>query len=209
MVTIAGMALKPHSPGKNMDEPEQTSGPPPTPETIFRDHAPRIYNLARRLMSNDADAEDVTQEVLLQVLRKLHTYRGDAALPTWLHRITVNTALAHRKKKARRDVQPLPDPLEEQFTHNGHHHMKPVRPWGGRPDQAALDRESHQVIEAAIAKLPENYRDVYVLSDVEGVPNSEIGEMLDLNLPAVKSRLHRARLLMRDALAPYFEEVTA
>lgn len=193
-----------------MDEPEPTPlTPAPTPETVFRDHAPRIYNLARRLMNNDADAEDVTQEVLLQVLRKLHTFRGDASLPTWLHRVTVNTALAHRKKKARRDAQQLPDPLEENFSGNGNHHTQAVRPWSVRPDQIALNRETHQVIEAAIAKLPENYRDIYVLSDVEGVPNSEIGEMLDLNLPAVKSRLHRARLLMRDALAPYFEEVTA
>jgi len=192
-----------------MDEPAPTlPDPAPTPETVFREHAPRIYNLARRMMNNDADAEDVTQEVLLQVLRKLHTFRGEASLPTWLHRITVNTALAHRKKKAQRDAEPLPGPLDE-FTPNGNHHTHAVRPWALRPDQAALDRESQQVIEAAIAALPDNYRDVYVLSDVEGVPNAEIGEMLDLNVPAVKSRLHRARLLMRDALAPYFEEVTA
>jgi RNA polymerase sigma-70 factor (ECF subfamily) len=95
------------------------------------------------------------------------------------------------------------DPLE-YFLQNGHTHPPA---WSVRPEQAVLDRETHQLIETAIAQLPEIYRDVYVLADVEGLPNSEIGEMLDLSVPAVKSRLHRARLLMRDALAPHFEEV--
>ena len=85
----------------------------------------------------------------------------------------------------------------------------PVRNWWIEPDKAALDREMHRLIEQAIAGLPEIYRDVYVLSDVEGLPNSEIADILGLSVPAVKSRLHRARLLMRNALAPHFEEVAA
>ena len=75
-----------------------------TPERVFRDYAPRVYNLARRMLGNDADAEDVTQDVLLQVVRKLDTFRGEAAFPTWLHRVTVNAALANRRKRARRKV---------------------------------------------------------------------------------------------------------
>jgi RNA polymerase sigma-70 factor (ECF subfamily) len=77
---------------------------------------------------------------------------------------------------------------------------------GSRPDQQALDRETRRLIEQAISRLPEMYRDVFVLADVESLPNAEIGEMLGLSLPAVKSRLHRARLLLRDALAPHFQE---
>jgi RNA polymerase sigma-70 factor, ECF subfamily len=173
---------------------------------LFRDYAPRIYHLARRMLGNEADAEDVTQEVLLQVLRKLHTFRGDSAFPTWLHRITVNAALAHRRKLATRDERQMPDMMEQVFAGNGHH-TGPLRPWSVRPEQQVLDRESHQVIEQAIARLPETYRDVYVLADVEGLPNAEIGDMLGLAVPAVKSRLHRARLMMRHTLAPYFEEV--
>src|SRR5438874_60205 len=73
-----------------------------TPDQVFRDYAPRVYNLARRMLGNDADAEDVTQDVLLQVVRKLHTFRGESQLPTWLHRVTVNAALAHREKRANR-----------------------------------------------------------------------------------------------------------
>lgn len=191
-----------------MDETHQRPpGPPLTPEQVFRDYAPRVYNLARRMLGNDADAEDVTQDVLLQVVRKLDTFRGESAFPTWLHRVTVNAALAHRRKRAQREDHRVKDPLEN-FLDDGHH-TAPIRPWSVQPDQQALDRETHQLIEKAIAGLPEIYRDVYVLADVEGLPNAEIGDMLHLSVPAVKSRLHRARLLMRDALAPHFEEVPA
>ena len=85
----------------------------------------------------------------------------------------------------------------------------PVRRWSVGPEEAALDRETHQLIKHTIGELPEEYRDVFVLSDVEGLPNAEIGEMLGLSLPAVESRLHRARQKLRDALAPHFEEVSA
>jgi RNA polymerase sigma-70 factor (ECF subfamily) len=178
-----------------------------TPEQVFKDHAGRVYNLARRMLGNDADAEDVVQDVLVQVVRKLHTFRGDADLTTWLHRVTVNAALAHRRKRAHREQREIHDPLDH-FVDSGMH-GNPVRPWSVEPDRQALDRETQQLVEKAIAELPELYRDVYVLADVEQLPNAEIADMLGLSLPAVKSRLHRGRLLMRHALAPHFEEVGA
>jgi RNA polymerase sigma-70 factor (ECF subfamily) len=175
-----------------------------TPERVFRDYAPRIYHLARRMLGNDADAEDVTQDVLLQVVRKLDTFRGESAFPTWLHRVTVNAALAHRRKRASQDDGRVHDPLEH-FDADGLH-AGPVKRWSVRPDQPVLDREQRQVIDKAILQLPEMYRDVFVLADVEQLPNAEIAEMLGIGLAAVKSRLHRARLMMRDLLAPHFEE---
>jgi RNA polymerase sigma-70 factor (ECF subfamily) len=178
-----------------------------TAERVFRDYAPRVYTLARRMLGNDADAEDVTQDVLLQVVRNLHNFRGEADPYTWLHRITVNAALAHRAKRARREEHESHDPLDH-FQGDGHH-PGPVRPWSVTPDQLALDRERGEIIEKAIARLPEIYRDVFVLADVEGLTNPQIGELLSLSVPAVKSRLHRGRMLMRDALAPHFEEVRA
>jgi RNA polymerase sigma-70 factor (ECF subfamily) len=178
--------------------------PPPTPADVFRDYAPRIYSLARRMLGNDADAEDVTQDVLLQVVRKLDTFRGDAALPTWLHRVTVNAALAHRQKRATRQQRETPDGPEDRADYDAH--AGPVRRWNVPPDEAVLARERHEIIEKAIEMLPEPFRDVYVLADVEGMPNSEIGDILGLSVAAVKSRLHRARLRLRDALAPHFEE---
>src|SRR5262249_36210712 len=189
-----------------MEEPQPVSSRPPlTPEQVFLDYAPRIYHLARRMLGSDADAEDVTQDVLLQVVRKLDTFRGEAALPTWLHRITVNAALAHRNKQVMRQRHQVPDPLDHYLA-NGRH-TTPIRPWSVEPEKQVLDQETHQLIERAIAGLPEIYRDVYVLADVEGLPNADIAQMLGLSVAAVKSRLHRGRLLMRDALAPHFEEV--
>jgi RNA polymerase sigma-70 factor (ECF subfamily) len=189
-----------------MDDVGKTAtAPPATPEEVFRDYGPRVYNLARRMLGNDADAEDVTQDVLLQVVRKLDTFRGEANFTTWLHRVTVNAALAHRRKKAHRAEHEHADPLQ-LFQSDGHH-SRPVRPWSVTPEQVLQSREQTRLIEEAIARLPEVYRDVYLLADVEGLPNQEIADLFGLSLAAVKSRLHRARLLMRQFLAPHFEEV--
>jgi RNA polymerase sigma-70 factor (ECF subfamily) len=150
------------------------------------------------MLGNDADAEDVTQDVLLQVVRKLGTFRGRSELTTWLHRVTVNAALAHRRKESRRrECQPAA-PLDALAA--------APRPGAAAeaPDRRALDRELRGLLERAIA-APEVYRDVYVLADVEDLPNAEIAALLGLRVPAVKSRLHRARLLMREALAPHVQ----
>jgi len=182
-------------------------GPPKTAEQVFRRYAPRIYSLALRMLGNEADAEDVTQDVLLQVIRKLDTFRGESAFPTWLHRVTVNAALAHRRRRASRDDHLVREPLD-RFLDDGSHDAA-VKHWSLQPDREAVDRETRDLIEKAIAGLPETYRDVYVLADVEGLSNAEIADMLRTSVPAVKSRLHRARLAMRHALAPHFEEVAA
>jgi len=193
--------------------PEPATGPavaPLTADRVFRDYAPRVYNLARRMLGNDADAEDVTQDVLLQVVRKLDTFRGEAAFPTWLHRVTVNAALAHRRKRAGRMAHQSSEPLDAVLEDGqGHGPPSGLKPWSVSPDKPVLDAETHEMIERAIGELPATYRDVYVLADVEGLPNADIGDMLGLSVAAVKSRLHRARLNMRDALAPHFEEVAS
>ena len=110
-------------------------------------------------------------------------------------------------KRARLQEHETHDPLNH-FQDDGHH-GRAVRPWSVAADQPVLDKEREEIIEKAITKLPDIYRDVYVLADVEGLSNPEIGDMLNLSLAAVKSRLHRGRMLMRDALAPHFEEMSA
>ncbi|AWM35809.1 ECF RNA polymerase sigma factor SigE [Gemmata obscuriglobus] len=175
-----------------------------TPELVFREYAPRIYNIARRMLGNDADAEDVTQDVLLQVVRKLDTFRGESQIATWLHRVTVNAALAHRARRANRqkhEGSEVADDVLEAAAPEGE-----VKRWNVAPDEPVLAAEQAAVIERAIAELPEPFRDVYLLADVEGLPNADIASMLDLSVAAVKSRLHRARMRMRDLLAPHFEE---
>lgn len=195
-----------------MSDPPKVVGTPPTPEFVFREYAPRIYHIARRLLNNEADAEDVTQDVLLQVVRKLHTFRGESTLPTWLHRITVNAALAHREKRANRakhETATGDEEMLEAVAAEPSHGVKLPRPnVHAGPDELALATEQRALIDRAIARLPQLFRDVFVLADVEGIPSDEIATLLGLSVPAVKSRLHRARLRMRDLLSPHFEDAT-
>jgi RNA polymerase sigma-70 factor (ECF subfamily) len=185
---------------------ENLSTHPLSAEQVFRAYAPRVYHTARRMVRSDDDAEDVTQDVLLQVVRKLPSFRGDSAFPTWLHRVTVNTALSHRRKQAACEADRVRDPFGgvlQEATAFG----PGRRPLG--PDAQLLLNEWRRQIDRAVAALPDGYRRVFVLADVEGRPNQAVADRLGLSLAAVKSRLHRARLLLRDALAPYFEEVAA
>src|ERR1700730_7072541 len=124
--------------GGPMDRVEQ-GGAAPVPEQVLRDYAPRVYSLAWRMLGNEADAEDVTQDVLLQVVRKLDTFRGESAFPTWLHRVTVKAALAARRKRATREDKRVADPLEH-FDTDGLH-GGPVKRWSVRPDQPMLEKE--------------------------------------------------------------------
>ncbi len=193
--------------------PPSPAGPPPPTdlrsraEQVFRQHGPRIYNLARRMVPSEHDAQDVAQEVLLQVVRKLDEFRGESDLTTWLHRVTVNAALAHRRKRAARPQEAAPGPLEARADTGTP--GDGGRRWRQGPEEQVLSRETRERLERAVAALPEMYRDVVVLADVHQLPNAEVAALLGVGLAAVKSRLHRARRLLRDALAPYFEEVAA
>jgi len=131
----------------------------------------------------------------------LDTYRGESALTTWLNRVTVNAALLHRRKQSRRRERQVHTRLDILPEHE--RACAAVSPRTA-PDQQVMDQEMQELIERAIAGLPDIYRDVYVLADVEELPNASIGEMLNLEVPAVKSRLHRARLMMREVLIPHF-----
>ena len=157
-------------------------------ERIYRRHHQRVYTLCLRMVRNAALAEDLTQEVFLQLHRKLHTFRGDAAITTWLHRLTVNQVLMHfRKPIVKSEVT-----TDETVT--------PVPIAGGteRPDRmAVLDRIA---LKEAIAKLPRGYRLVLILHDVEGYEHEEIGKMLGVAVGTTKSQLHKARMKLRDLL---------
>jgi RNA polymerase sigma-70 factor (ECF subfamily) len=179
---------------------------PSSPEQVFYEHAGRVYNLARGMLGQEADAEDVAQEVLLQVVRKLGSFRGEAEFSTWLHRVTVNAVLLHRRKAAQRSEWHIGIPPDH--LGNGPS-AGPTLPQEAAPDRQVLNRELRELIQRAIDALPPLYRDVCVLADAQGLSNAEVGALLGLRPPTVKSRRHRARLLMREALAPYFAEACA
>src|SRR6185312_3960582 len=146
----------------------------------------------------DADAEDVAQDVLLQVVRGLDNFRGESTIMTWLYRVTVNAALALRRKRAAVRERQFAEGASE-FCESGSQ-MAGFRTPPASPDAQALQGELRSRIETAIARLPENYRDPFILSDIEHLSYADITEVLGLSLAAVKSRIHRARLMLRDAL---------
>jgi RNA polymerase sigma-70 factor (ECF subfamily) len=184
-----------------------SSGTAQTAERVFEQYGTWVSQVARRLLSNDADADDVTQDVFLQVVRKLPSFRGEAAFPTWLYRVTVNAALTYRRKRAARREHTVLG-LRDDFLEDSDQKV-PRRRWLTDPEKRVLDQETHRLIESAIARLPEIFRHVYILADVMELPTTKIAGMLGLSLAAVKSRLHRARRLLRKALAPHYEPYAA
>jgi RNA polymerase sigma-70 factor (ECF subfamily) len=163
-------------------------------------HLPRLRSVLRRLLRDPGDVDDVLQDVMVTALQKLPTFRGEAQLGTWLHRIAVNAALLYRRRKARLAAV-MPHRLADKTSEV---HLRDLaRKQPERPDREVLKQEEARLILRAIASLPPMYRDVFVLADVNDQSNGTIARALALKLPAVKSRLHRARRMMRDQLAHY------
>lgn len=161
--------------------------------TLFHTHKPHIYSLCLRMTNNTAEAEDVTQEAFLQVFRKLSTFRGDSALSTWLHRIAVNTVLMRFRKKSLYELS-----LDEPSTKNPD--AKPVwREYGTRDCRLAgsIDRIA---LTQAIRELPEGYRTVFLLHEVEGYEHKEIAAFLGCSTGNSKSQLHKAKMRIRELL---------
>lgn len=165
-------------------------------------HLSRLRSVIRRILTNDVDTEDVLQDVMLTALQKMHTFRGDAQLGTWLHRIAVNAALLYRRKRAHLAKSEETRVDESKMEMQGP--TAPAQVKTKTPVQETIQQEGSRLIQSAISQLPPLYREVYLLADVEDQPNEAIAQRLRLNLAAVKSRLHRARKLMRDRLAPHF-----
>lgn len=179
---------------------------PEAVELLVERYADRVYRLARSITGSNEDAEEVTQDALWTAARKIHGFKGDAAFGSWLYRITANAAFMKlRERRARlREValEELLPALDEAGAH-----FEPIEDWSRRVEDPALQRELRQVLQAAIEELPPDYRTALVLHDVEGVSNPEIAEALGISLPAVKSRIHRARLFLRKRLGEYLSGV--
>jgi RNA polymerase sigma-70 factor, ECF subfamily len=154
-------------------------------EEIFRLHHRRVYSLCLRMIGNSTEAEDLAQDVFVQVFRKLGSFRGESAFTTWLHRLTVNQVLMHFRKNHVKKEQLTEDgemPVGIMFDRNKYN-RSPVL------DRLALDE--------AIVQLPHGYRMVFVLHDVEGLEHGEIASLLGCSIGTSKSQLHRARMRLR------------
>jgi RNA polymerase sigma-70 factor (ECF subfamily) len=162
---------------------------------IYSLHKRRIYSLCLRMVGNRAEAEDLTQEVFLQLYRKIGTFRGESAFSTWLSRMVINVVLMHLRKKGL-PVSSLDEAMEPtQDDRPGRGFSAPDLNLAGSIDRMALER--------AITTLPPGYRLVFILHDIKGYEHNEIAAMLDCSLGNSKSQLHKARLKLRDALRAY------
>ena len=165
-------------------------------------YGPRIQQLAMRHMKNREDAEEVTQDVLLKVHRKIHAFRGDAALSSWIYRITFNTAMSRlRQNRAARAAAQERDRVEA-LLETGERMRTLAEPadWSRMPDEHVMRAQLREALAAAVAELPEIYRAPVVLRDIEGLSTEEASSRLKVKDQTLKSRLHRGRLMLREKL---------
>jgi RNA polymerase sigma-70 factor (ECF subfamily) len=171
-------------------------------EALMARYSGRVYRLAYGITRSEADAEEVVQDVFLSLFRKIGTFEARSALGTWIYRVAVNAALVKRRgKRAQLEVH-LEDHLPA-FAEDGHREGDRdvlLADWSGRPDDALLAVETRAVLARALEALPDAHRAVVLLRDVEGLSNEETAEVLGDTVPSVKSRLHRARMALREQL---------
>lgn len=168
-------------------------------------HLPRLLVATRRLLGNEEDARDAVQEAFLSAFKALDGFQAGARLATWLHRIAVNAALMKLRSRRRRDEGTIED-LLPRFIDDGHHAERPCM-WDRRRVEESLERtETCALVRAAIERLPETFRTVLVLRDIEGLDSEETARALGVTTNAIAVRLHRARQALRTLLDEHFRE---
>jgi RNA polymerase sigma-70 factor (ECF subfamily) len=173
-------------------------------DDLLRQYQGKIFNLAMSILKNESDAEEATQDVFMTVIRKVDTFKGNSAFYSWMYRICVNTCLMRLRGKRRNDTVAIEE-FMPVFTEDGMH-ASPMDDWSKEVERKALNEELGKMIRKFTEELSEKYRVVFVLSDIEGLSNEETAKVLGMTVPAVKSRLHRARLYLREQLARYLKE---
>lgn len=175
-------------------------------EELMERFAPRVHRLAFGITRNEADAEEVVQDVFLRLFRKIDAFEGRSALGTWIYRIAVNTALIKRRGK-RAAFEVLIEDHLPTFKEDGHREgdrAMLLADWSETPEAELLSSEVREIVRNTIAGLPDPYRIVLLLRDMEELSNEETAEILEDTVASVKSRLHRARMALREQLTRSF-----
>lgn len=173
-------------------------------ETLVRQHGARLLAVARRFLRNEEDARDALQDAFLSAFRSLNGFDGNSRVPTWLHRIVINCCLMKLRTRRRKPEEPIEDFLPK-FREDGHQ-LFPNAPWE-EPVEALLQRrETRELVRKSIDRLPESYRSVLLLRDIEELDTEETARLLEITSNAVKIRLHRARQALRELLDPSFRK---
>ena len=167
-------------------------------EQIVTDHSSFVYNVAYRMMGNPDDADEVVQDTFLSAYRARDRFRGDAQVTTWLYRIATNAALMRLRKNSRKkEVSTDPAEVYQRIDRAD---------WADAPDRAALNNELSEEIQRGIAALPDDLKAAVIMRDVQGLTNEEAARVLEVSVSALKARLHRGRVMLRNILADYINQ---
>lgn len=181
-------------------------GLPEAVETLIARYGERVWRLAFRITGSREDAEEAAQDALWTAARKIGTFKGESAFGSWLYRITANAAYQKVRSRRGQGREISWEALAPHFDEDGRH-VGLMDDWSPRMEDPVLQRELRTVLESATDALPPDYRTAFILHDVEGIPNPEIAKTLKISLPAVKSRVHRSRLFLRQRLAQYMASI--
>ena len=171
-------------------------------EILMERYSPRIYRVAFGITRSHGDAEEVVQDVFLTLFRKVDSFEGRAALGTWLYRVAANAALIKRRGK-RAEVEVHLEDYLPAFRPDGHREGDRavlLSDWSGTPERELLSGEARGLLEEGLALLPDHYRAILILRVVEELSNEDVAEVLGESVTSVKSRLHRARMALREVL---------
>lgn len=166
-------------------------------------YGPRIFQLAMRCLNNREDAEEVAQDVLLKVCRKIELFRGDSALSSWIYRITFNTAMSRLRSAKARRVGEAPEESLETVGAHGEPARRDVADWSDMADEHVMRSELRRRLVRAVLELPKIYRAPVVLRDLKGLTTEEASALLKVKDQTLKSRLHRGRIILRQRLADF------
>ena len=199
-------AALPGQSGANLDEAallaRMQAGDDDAFEVCVRTYCSRLLVVARRILRSEEDANDAVQDAFLSAFKGISQFKGQSRLGTWLHRILVNAALGRLRHLQRHPEKSIED-LLPHFG-EGEHQIDPPVPWKAAPETAVQDHETHELVHHCINQLPESYRTVLLLRDIEGLATEEAALQLGTSTAVVKTRLHRARQGLRTLLDPHF-----
>jgi RNA polymerase sigma-70 factor, ECF subfamily len=183
-------------------------------EVLLERYEDKVFRLAYRFVRNESEAKEILQDTFLSVWRKLDTFKGDSLFSSWVYRVAANTALMRLRSQRRHpqiSTEDLPPGFLDSYRPAGTeglaHLPSPGENWAKRPDEQLQSSELRSHIQSAVDALPDLYRTVFLVRDVEGLSTEETAEVLGISVPTVKTRLHRARIALRESIAKYFDQV--
>lgn len=170
-------------------------------QELVERYTEKVFNLALRITRNPEDAEEIVQDVFVTIHKKIDRFEGKSAFSSWLYRITVNAAFMKLRKRKQHQAVSF-----EELGIGSHENLVSNRSDSCDVNYMSSRHELQEALQNAIGRLPEEYRTIFVLRDIDGLSNQEVGEMLSISVPAVKSRLHRSRLMLRKRLFKFYED---